>query len=320
MGYADEQSHFDDPVDLYLTSLGNLRSRQTMTHALKSFARFISEDFQATAESVQWSRIKYKDIQNFLAHLSDAEYKENTQSLYLSAIKGVLRKAATISTVDPDKRVKHEVLIEITEQITPPVVSGKKQLVYVPYHDMKAILDTCDNSPAGRRDKAILLLMYGCGLRRSEVVSLNTPKSVNWVQQHLVVIGKKNKRREIPLFKEIEDAIIDWLEEDRGESSGPLFYPLSKSGRLLQTSALTHYGIGDIVTRRCQKAHTETYRPHDFRGTFATTLFELETDLFTIMELMGHDDPNTTRRYDLRNAVAGHDAMAKISQILKKDA
>lgn len=317
MRYSDQMCEHDDPVTLYLSSLDSARSRETMRHALSSFSRYLHNSDEASYSEIQWSRITFRDLQLFVSFLIDDGKKENTISLYLSAIKGVLRKAATISSVDPDKRVSREVLAEITEQVRAPVVRGKRKMTFVSRADFKALLETFDNeAPASARDRAIFLLMYGCGLRRSEVVELTVPDSINWTQQHLVIKGKGNKRREIPMFAEVEDAILAWLETVRGEQPGPLFFRLSKSGRPLTDKSLTKDGIGDIVKRRCARAAIESYKPHDFRGTYATTLFQLDTDLFTVMKLMGHEDPSTTKLYDLRDGSIGHDAMVKLGEYI----
>lgn len=304
----------DDPVTLYLQSLDSNHSIDNISRVLARFVQRFTKSPQASMYDMPWSELTYRELSDYRQELIKQDKAPDTVSTYLSYIKGVMRIAATVSTIDPNKRIPHSTYVEVAQNIKPPKRSGELANRYIPLDEFHMMMETTDeDTPTAKRDKALLHILYGCGLRRSELVELQYPDSINWQAQHIVVKGKGNKRRHVPLFSDLEATIEDYLFA-RGEHRGPLFHRVSKSDRLLLDTSLTSRGVVDIIKRRCIKAGIEVYNAHSFRASFATTHFLMGTDLMTIQNLMGHSSPTTTQRYDLRDAHTSAEAMEKLGE------
>lgn len=144
----------------------------------------------------------------------------------------------------------------------------------------------------GLRDRAILILLYGCGLRISEALSLNISDVEN--QEKLIRIkGKGNKERLIPVLPIIYEAVKDYLQKApyRLKSKDPLF--VGARGERISPR---------IIQRQLQKIRLmmgmdDSVTPHALRHSFATHLLAEGTDLRSIQELLGHASLTTTQRY-----------------------
>lgn len=162
--------------------------------------------------------------------------------------------------------------------------------------DADQITQLLDNQPANeleRRDLAMMELLYSSGLRLAELVSLNV-RDIDFADASLVVTGKGNKTRRLPIGRKALDAMINWLEIRRqcapGEETA-LFTSLkgkrlgARSVQLRLQQAALRFGAG-------RKLH-----PHLFRHSFASHLLESSGDLRAVQELLGHADISTTQIY-----------------------
>ena len=158
----------------------------------------------------------------------------------------------------------------------------------------KLLGKACQNAARpweGLRDKAVFTLLYGCGLRISEALSLNIG---DLDDQHLLrITGKGNKTRLVPLLPAVVDTINDYLAECpyRQQTGDPMF--LGARGERLSPR---------IIQRQMQKIRLEiglpeTITPHALRHSYATHLLAAGTDLRSIQELLGHSSLTTTQRY-----------------------
>src|SRR5665647_3104007 len=157
--------------------------------------------------------------------------------------------------------------------------------------------------PLVLRDRAILELLYGCGLRSQEVVALGLA-DLKPAQAQLIVHGKGGKMRVVPLGEEAAAAVRRYLERGRGllvadrendaraadSERRPLL--LSRSGRALLTS-----DIRRLIVRYCRRAGLDAASPHMLRHAYATHMLERGADLRVIQELLGHASVSTTQVY-----------------------
>ncbi len=156
-------------------------------------------------------------------------------------------------------------------------------------------MDSVDLSTwTGKRDRAILEVLYGCGLRVSEAVGLKI--SFVYLDEHFVrVVGKGNKERVVPLGNMAADAIKNYLalrpEPYSSEYDDILF--LNKSGK-----SLSRISMFNMVKKQAMLAgiHKEI-SPHTFRHSFATHLIEHGADLRVVQEMLGHESILTTEIY-----------------------
>jgi integrase/recombinase XerC len=157
----------------------------------------------------------------------------------------------------------------------------------------------------GKRDAALFTLLYVCGLRIAEALSLNRTDAP--AGDSLVVTGKGRKQRMVPVLPQVSAAIADYLAAcpfgDGG--NGPLF--IGARGERLQA------GVAQRAMRTLRRALglPENATPHALRHSFATHLLEGGGDLRTIQELLGHASLSTTQRYTKVDSAKILNAFAK---------
>jgi site-specific recombinase XerD len=151
--------------------------------------------------------------------------------------------------------------------------------------------DAPDEGPIGWRDRAVLELLYGSGLRVEELCGLR-PADVDLVRRQLLVWGKGAKQRQLPMSESSVEAVGKWIRGGRTTMVGPetpddaLF--LNRRGR-----RLTSRDVRRILDRRS----ASPTHPHALRHTFATHLLDGGADLRAVQELLGHEDLATTQLY-----------------------
>jgi integrase/recombinase XerD len=151
------------------------------------------------------------------------------------------------------------------------------------------------DDPIGIRDRAILELLYGCGLRVSELVGLDTDR-VDLRNAQVRVIGKGNKERRVPMGDEARERlhryrIGPWTEWTAGKPTPAVF--VGRRGRRMSREA-----VWSLVKRWTEAAGVaERVTPHTFRHSFATHLLEGGADLRVVQALLGHASISTTQLY-----------------------
>ncbi len=161
--------------------------------------------------------------------------------------------------------------------------------------EVTAILESVDlHSRTGLRDRAILEVLYGCGLRVSEAVSLQV-SHVYLTEGFVRIVGKGNKERLVPLGEMAADAIRAYLPV-RPEPSGPAGDDILFLG--LRGAPLSRVFVFNLVKKQAMAAgvHKEI-SPHTFRHSFATHLIENGADLRVVQEMLGHESILTTEIY-----------------------
>lgn len=152
-----------------------------------------------------------------------------------------------------------------------------------------------DSDAAGRRDRAILELLYATGLRVGELVSLDLG-NMDLPGGMVRVIGKGKKERLVPFGRKAADAVRRWLE-----ASETLRKPTNETEAVflnLRGSRLSDRSVRRILNRRLQEAAIHAkISPHAIRHSFATHLLGAGADLRSIQELLGHASLSTTQRY-----------------------
>lgn len=163
--------------------------------------------------------------------------------------------------------------------------------------ELIAVLDdppgtTADDPPAIRsRDDAVLELLYGSGLRVSEVCGLR-PDDLDLARRRVVVWGKGSKQRVVPLSAPAVDALEQWL----GHGRRVLATASSPADAVFLNRKGTRLGPRDVRRLLDRRAPSPTH-PHALRHTFATHLLDGGADLRAVQELLGHADLSTTQHY-----------------------
>jgi len=222
---------------------------------------------------------------DFVTALQRSGAKGSTQARKSAAVRSFYRFALREGLVERD---------------LPALVDAPKPGNYLPdvlaADDVERILDAPPTSdPIGIRDRAILELLYGCGLRVSELVGLDTDR-VDLPSQQVRVIGKGNKERRVPMGDEARDRLHRYRSGPReawtaGRPTPAVF--VGMRGRRLSREA-----VWRLVRHWADAAGVrERVTPHTFRHSFATHLLEGGADLRVVQALLGHASISTTQLY-----------------------
>ena len=167
---------------------------------------------------------------------------------------------------------------------------------YLSVEEIEKILLACQTDPRlEARDRAIIEVLYGCGLRISELTGLKVG-DVEFEAGFVKVIGKGNKQRLVPLGEFARQAIEHYLDDPLrckhpGGGSHPIF--VNRLG-----AALSRVGLWKVIRKLVLRAGvTKAVTPHTFRHSFATHLLAGGADLRTVQEMLGHADISTTEIY-----------------------
>ena len=164
--------------------------------------------------------------------------------------------------------------------------------------ELSALFRACaDGTPAGARDAAAFALMFGCGLRRAEAVSVAIG-DYDAESGALRIVGKGNKERTVYAMNGGRTALGAWIAL-RGDAPGPLLAPVSQTGAI-DVRPMTAQALMMRLKRRARQAEIASCSPHDLRRSFVSTALESGADLAMVQALAGHASPVTTARYDRR--------------------
>lgn len=285
------------PAAVYLAGLSH-GSRRTMRDALNTMANMLQTD--ADALSINWAALRFQHTAAVRSRLAKT-YSAATANKMLSALRGVLKAAWRLGLMAAEDYTRAADLESITGSTLPrgrALSSG----------EIAALLDTCaqDQSAAGVRDAAIIALLRAGGLRRAEVCTV-TLADFNADTGTLIIRGKRNKERELPVHNGALDALNDWLVI-RGTEPGPIFTPINKGGVVI-IRQMHSEAIFNLLAKRAAEAGVKDLSPHDLRRTFVSDLLDAGADISTVQKLAGHANVTTTARYDRRGEVAKRKAI-----------
>jgi len=285
-----------NPAAVYLATL-RPTGRRTMHQVLDVMAGWLSNNRQ-DALTFDWSTLRYQHTAAIAARCAE-NYKSTTANKMLAALRRVLKEAWQLGLMDGETYHRATALPPVRGQSLP---AGRA----LPTGELTALLGACadDVGPAGARDAALIAVLYGAGLRRSELVALDLVDFDHASQSSLAVrSGKGNKARLCPIAGGTVAALLDWLTM-RGDKPGPLFGPINRGGRVLDGGRMSDQAVRKILIKRAKQAHVNSFSPHDLRRTFITHLLEAGADIVMVQQLAGHANVITTARYDRRGEVA----------------
>ncbi|WP_443694206.1 site-specific integrase [Pseudomonas sp.] len=285
-----------NPLTLYLTRLAP-SSQLTMRYVLQDAAdRFGFEDINL--EDIDWHLLQPEHVIALVAALREDGYAPNTSSLYVNAVRGVMNEAWRMSLISQEHLLKMR-----TVKAAPGTrLSQGRNLRRTLIREM---IDVCaaDPRPQGLRDAAVIGILYGSGMRKSESVNLDLAQ-INFDERSLRVIGKGNKEliKYAPgwAFAKLQA----WLEFRReqlkeGEHDDSFLFNRIRRGSHITRERITKHAIYYIARQRGQQVGVKIM-PHDFRRSFITRVIE-EHDLSIAQKLAHHTNIQTTANYDVRD-------------------
>ena len=278
------------PARAYLLSLNSPRSRQTMA----SFLGIVAGMLGATSlESCSWGSLRRHHVMAVTELLRDTARATATVNTYLSALKGVAKEAWMLRLMDVESFQHIRAVRNLRGSRLP---RGRA----LPPDEIRSLFGACedDDTSIGVRDAAMLAVILGCGLRRSEAVGLDF-RDVVTHERALRVLGKGNKERLAYMPAGTWQRLQKWIEEVRGEKDGPLFTRIRRFDTLTN-DRLTDQAVYHVLQVRQRQAGIGKCAPHDLRRTFATAMLDNGEDLITVKDAMGHASVTTTQQYDRR--------------------
>lgn len=288
------------PVWVYLARVSP-GSRRTLREALEMMARWLSQG-KGGALDFPWWQLRYPHTTALRAWLAE-RYAPATVNKHLAALRGVLRECWRLGLLTAEDYHR-------TGDV--PSVKGKSLLRgrLVRDEEIQAMLSCCqqENSPAGYRDGALLALLVGTGLRRSEVVGLALADYEPDLGRLHVRSGKGNRDRWVYLAPGAEVWLGRWLAV-RGRVAGPLLCPVNRWGQVV-IRPMTDQAVLHILRKRGRQAGVSAFSPHDLRRTFISNLLDAGVDIATVQKLAGHAQVQTTIRYDRREEHTQRQAVA----------
>ncbi len=285
-------------------------TRKTMQRALNTIARLLAtpRDAERPEEwsedaflSVPWARMRFQHTAAVRAALAE-RYAPATANLHLSALRGVLRTAWRLGQMTAEDFQRAADLGAVKGERLPAgraVASG----------ELAALLATCGQDIGGIRDAAIIAVLYAGGLRRAELAGLDLAHYETTAEgARLVVLGKGNKQRSVPLAGGAARALGDWLAV-RGDAPGALFHVIGNRNR---GGRMTTQAVYAMLRARASAAGVASLSPHDLRRTFVGDLLDAGADIATVQKLAGHASPATTARYDRRGEAVKRAAVDRL--------
>ena len=265
-------------------------TRAAYLRDLKDFLQFISGHLGGPPSLAALEALAPRDLRAWLAarvmrglgHASNARALSVLRNLFRWLQKQELAENASIAVVTTPK-VPRLAPKSLTADVAVDVPDAARHMARDPW--------------VGKRDAAVLLLLYGCGLRVSEALSLRRREAPGPGQEGLTVTGKGNKQRVVPLLPVVAQAIAEYLAACPFAlpDDGPLF--LGKRGGALGPRQVQQCMADLRQDLSNGLGLPEGATPHALRHSFATHLLAGGGDLRAIQELLGHASLSTTQRY-----------------------
>jgi integrase/recombinase XerD len=270
----------------YLTTLK--LERNLSSNTVSSYKNDISSllNFLETLGINDPSQVYKKDLNSFFSSLNKTGLSSNSAARYYSSIKGFFRYLF----------IQNYIKENPMEKVSSPKLKKGLPLV-LSVNEVDSILSRPDTSNAlGLRDKALLELLYACGVRVSELLGLKV-SDLFFNEEMIRVFGKGSKERLVPIGRSAVKWVKKYLIKSRSmlekKHKSENFLFLNQRG-----TKLSRMGIWKIVDKYVKDAGIKKeVHPHTFRHSFATHLLEGGADLRAVQEMLGHADISTTQIY-----------------------
>lgn len=270
-------------VDRFLRTLSQKNSSR---HTLKAYATDLDK-FAEHVGDTNWRKIDHLTIRGFLSQLYDRGLSKTSVARNLAAVRSLYRWLAREGVVDQNPAA----LVS-----TPKL---PKKLPRVPtLEEMNTLLDgeMPEQAAFAERDQLMFELLYGCGIRNSEVVDINV-HDIRLGDEVILIRGKGKKERYVPFGDGVKSALTAYVPK----REAMLAARKKKTAKLLinmRGGSLTTRSVGRIIKKiAVAKGLSPDVHPHTLRHAFGTHMLEEGADLRAIQEMLGHERLSTTQRY-----------------------
>ncbi len=266
--------------------LRTLEQRNASIHTITAYRKDLA-NFAAYAGEARWRDIDHVRIRGFLSHLYERGLSKTSVARSLAALRSLYRWLAREGMVE-----QNPAALVATPRLP-------KKLPRVPtVEEMNTVLDGAmpEHAAFAERDRLIMELLYGCGIRNSELIGINLA-DIHWQNEAILVRGKGKKERYVPFGDSARAALESYLPArkkllDEHKKSSPALLVNLRGGRLTTRS------VGRIVKAiAVARGLSPDVHPHTLRHAFGTHLLQEGADLRAIQEMLGHERLSTTQRY-----------------------
>lgn len=264
-----ERNFSDNTLEAYISDLNKLK-------------HFSENELEGTSPS----DISYSEIQEYLFHLSKQKISERSQARWISSVKTFF---------------KYLVEDEIRDDNPSALLESPKLGIYLPdtlsFEEINTLINAIDfDSNLGIRNHCILEILYGCGLRVTELINLKI-SNINFKEKYIKVEGKGDKIRLVPLADYTAEIIKKYMNSVRvfgkiNKKSEDILILNSRGASM--SRVMVFIIIKDLVLKA---GINKKISPHTFRHSFATHLLQNGADLRFIQEMLGHSSITTTEIY-----------------------
>jgi site-specific recombinase XerD len=284
-------------IEMVLDGLPSEHSRRAYERALFDFFHW--------HRGVRRPQLNKAVVQRYAAELREAGMSASSVNLRLSAIRKLAAEAADNGLLDAQ-------IAGGIRAVKGARQEGRRTGNWLTREEAQGWLSAPDKrTMRGRRDRALLAVLIGCGLRRSEAASLTfghvQQRDGRWVLVDL--IGKRDKVRSVPMPNWAKAAIDDWSAAS-GVADGLVFRAVNKGDRMVG-DGITPQAIYNIIVRYAGELQKHGVAPHDLRRTFAKLAHKGGAAIDQIQLSLGHESIQTTEEYlgveqDLTDAPCDH--------------
>ena len=283
-------------IQTVIDSLDSPHSKRAYERHLREFIAWHGSTGQALCKAT---------VQRYAAQLRESGLSAATINQRLSAIRKLAEEAADNGGLEPQIANGIRAVKGIRQE-------GTRSGNWLDKKQAQQLLNAPDTETLkGLRDRAILALLLGCGLRRAEACKLTfdriQQRDGRWVL--VDIVGKRNKVRSVPMPSWTKQAIDEYATAAE-LTEGIVFCPINKGGRIAN-DGMSEQAIYNLVVEYAQSLGLSTIAPHDLRRTFAKLAHKGGSGLEQIQLSLGHGSIQTTERYlgveqDLTDAPCDH--------------
>ena len=293
---------FQDLIKIWIEYLSHRKkySKNTMRAYITDlfyFLEFIHKHYGETITKDLIQSLAVQDFRSWLASKTSKNSKSTSNSRALSVIRSFYKFLNKHHGFSNENAFK--IKLQRIEKPLPKALSVESAIAATEF-----IVTLSKKGWMGVRDQAILMLIYACGLRISEALSLKKRHIPKSSEDFIRITGKGNKERDLPVIPGAIQIVQKYIEQCPHDlSSGPLFVGLNGK-------PLNHDVFRNTVRKMRNSLGLPEYTtPHAFRHSFATHLLGNGGDIRVIQEILGHSDISTTQKYtkvDPSNLIASY--------------
>lgn len=280
------EQQIDSVLEATLNSVGR-GSRRAYQVAIRAYFDWASRQPQPDP---------YSSLLAYRKALEDSNLQSATINRDLSALRAFFRSAFNMGLID-------QLLYSRVREIKNIPSRGNKKGHWLSLEEARSLLNAPDQETwIGRRDRAILAVMIGCGLRRSEVANLrwdHLQQLPDGTWEIVNLVGKHNRVRTVPVQKWVSGYISHFTEINvrlyLGANSNQVFVSIDRYGN--RHTTISTNAIWNIVQQYAAQVGINKLAPHDLRRTFANLIRDGGGELEEVQQLLGHASIATTQKY-----------------------